>query len=323
MSLLPWPFSRKQYPGVDNPRFVSDIVAANQATIDAMKALTGLAELDFSIITGLDFTPGSPNGTYSPGIFYFNGLFYHMGGSFGEGLYLAPNPTDWMPQPFGDGISRLTYTLFNSISTSNPSGATPLFSGDMNGYRIGLKSIKANIISMQATLAMLGNAAFRNIGTISGTVAAGDDPRFGYTKTEADNKFAQIINVLQKNNTTPFTPTDAYNPATKAYADAAAGIKLLWLGNISANAGTITKLAPSSGGLNITTVDLLGGGGYRVYHGIGSTSYFISGLGRDSSVKYVSPRSILNADTNTFEVWLSDDDSGNNADFQLGIFQYY
>jgi hypothetical protein len=323
MSLIQWPFKRKEYPGLGNPRFVSDIVAANEATIDAMKAITGLGSVDFAIITGLDFTPGSPNGTYSAGVFYLNDNFYYIGAPFGEGLYLAPNPTDVMPQPFSDGNSRLTYTLLGGISTSNPTGATPLFSGDMNAYRIGLKSAKNSILAIQATIATLGNAAFRNVGTISGTVASGDDPRFGYTKTEADNKFAQIINVIQKNNTTPYTPTDAYNPATKAYADAAAGIKLLWYGNISANGATITKLGPTSGGLSITTVDHLGTGGYRVYHNVGNTNFFVNGIGRDTSAKFASPRSILNKDASTFEVWISDDASANDADFELTICQYF
>jgi hypothetical protein len=95
--LIQFPFVRKEYPGVGNPRFVSDIVAANQATIAAMKALTGLGNTDFAIISGLVFTAGTPNGTYSSGVFYLNGSFYYLGAAFSEGLYLAPNPTDVMP----------------------------------------------------------------------------------------------------------------------------------------------------------------------------------------------------------------------------------
>src|ERR1044072_3622913 len=234
MSLLPWPFRRKQYNGLGNPRFVSDIVAANEAIIDAMTAITGLGSVDFAIITGLDYTPGTPNGSYGPGIFYLDGQFYYFGASFTEGLYLTPNLVDTMPKPFSDGNGRNIYTLLSALSTSSPAGATPVFSSNMDQYRIGLKNVKNNIVSMQATLALLGNSAFRNVGTTAGTVAAGDDSRFGYTQGQIDTLFAKKADVILKGAGIAYTPTASTDPVNKQYADAASGAKMVWAGEITA-----------------------------------------------------------------------------------------
>lgn len=318
MSLIPWPFSRKEYPGVGNPRFVSDIVAANQAVIDAMKAITGLGNSDFAIITGLEFTPGTPNGTYAPGIFYLNGSFYYLGASFGEGLYLAPNPTDVLPQPFQDGISRLTYTLLSAISTSNPSGSTPIFNGAMNAYRIGLKLLKADTLALQATIATLGNAAFRNVGTISGTVAAGDDSRFGYTQAQIDTLFSKKTDVILKGSGIAYTPTAATDPVNKQYADAAAGDRLLWLGNISPLAA-VTKLA---GPLTVTAIHL-GTGHYALTHNNGNdNNFYVRGIGIDASTPQSSPRSFINA-SGFFDVFVSNDASADDAAFQISMHQFF
>jgi hypothetical protein len=318
MSLLQWPFKRKEHPGVGNPRFVSDIVAANEATIDAMKALTGLGATDFAIITGLEYTAGTPNGTYAPGIFYLNGLFYYLGASFSEGLYLAPNPTDVMPQPFSDGNSRLTYTLLSGISTSNPTGSTPIFSGNMNQYRIGLKTINGNVLAMQATLAALGNSAFRNVGNISGTVAAGDDPRFGYTQGQIDALFAKKTDVILKNAGTVYTPSGPYDPATKLYADSAAGVKLLWYGQIYGN-GTSFKIA---GPLTVTSARQ-GTGDYRISHNFGSTNFFVTGMGVDDVAVLSSPRSFIIINDSQFDIHVSNDSSADDAAVRIQMWQYF
>lgn len=317
MSLIQFPFKRKEYPGVGNPRFVSDIVAANEATIDAIKAITGLGNTDFAIITGMEFTAGSPSGTYAAGIFYLNGAFYYQGASFSEGLYLAPNPTDIMPKPFSDGNSRLTYTLLSGISTSNPTGSTPIFSSTMNQYRIGLKTINGNVLAMQATLAALGNAAFLNVGTTIGTVAAGDDPRFGYTQGQIDSLFAKKADVILKGAGTAYTPTAATDPVNKQYADGAAGVKLLWVGNVFSD-GSITKLG---GPLTLTGAGV-GTGHVRISHNNGSNNFFVTGLGFDNVARFASLRSYELISTSQFDIFVSDDGTANDATVQLQMWQY-
>jgi hypothetical protein len=318
MSLLQWPFKRKEYPGVGNPRFVSDIVAANEATIDAMKALTGLNNTDFAIITGLEFTPGTPNGTYAPGVFYLNGEFYYLGASFSEGLYLAPNPTDVMPKPFSDASSRLTYTLLSGISTSSPTGSTPIFSGNMNQYRIGIKTVNGNVLAMQAVIATLGNSAFRNVGTVGGTVAAGDDPRFGYTQSQIDTLFAKKADVILKGAGTAYTPTASTDPVNKQYADTAAGAKMVWLGQINSD-GTNFTIA---GSLLVTSART-GTGAYRISHNLGSTNFFCTGMGVDDVATLSSPRSFIIQNSNQFDVHVSDDASANDAAVQIAMWSYF
>lgn len=317
MSLIQWPFTRKEWPGFGNPRFVSDIVAANEAVIDAIKVVTGLTNADFAILSGLDFTPGTPNGTYAPGWFYLNGEIYYMGASFSEGLYLAPNPTDIMPKPFSDGNSRNTYTLLTGISTSNPTGSTPIFSGNMNVNRIGLKTINASIQSILATISALGNAAYRNVGTTAGTVAAGDDSRFGYTQSQIDNLFALKTSVIQKGAGVAYTPTAATDPVNKLYADGAAGVKLLWLGNVYAD-NTVNRLA---GSLVITSARTATGD-YLISHNNGANNFFVTGMGIDDVATLSSPRSYILVSTSQFHIHISDDASANDATVQFAMLQY-
>lgn len=317
MSLLQWPNIRKEYAGLDNPRFVSDIVAANEATIDAVKAITGLGNTDFAIITGLDYTPGTPNGTYSPGVIYLNGLFYYQGSGFSEGLYLAPNPTDIEPQPFGDSITRNIYTAYNSISTASPTGASPVFSGDMNAYRLGLKNSKSNILAIQATIATLGQAAFMNVGTTAGKVAAGDDPRFGYTQGQIDTLFAKKADVILKNAGTAYTPTLAEDPVNKQYADAAAGIKLLWHGDVFGD-GTVNKL----GGSVAVTGARLGTGHLRMSHNNGSNNFFVSGIGVDVTLRAASLKSFEFITLSQFDLYTASGSTLIDCNIQMQMWQY-
>lgn len=195
MSLFQWPFKRKTYAGLNNPRYVSDIQAANEAVVDALSSIAGLSNTDFAIIYGLNYTAGAVTGTgsYSAGIFFLNGSFYYLGNSFGEGNYLIGTTQDTMPVAFEqDGIERPIYTLMNGLVTANPTGASPQFSDNMNQYRIGAKFTKSEIITLQGICADLGNAATKNVGTTSGTVAAGDDPRLGYTIAQVNAIIAAL-----------------------------------------------------------------------------------------------------------------------------------
>src|SRR5882762_1785925 len=101
-SLFQWPFKRKQYPGLENPRFVSDIVAANQAVLDGLMYISGLNATDFAIIWGIEYDQVALN--YQAGIFYLQGSFYYMPQVFAAGLYLTPDVQDTLIKPFGDGV---------------------------------------------------------------------------------------------------------------------------------------------------------------------------------------------------------------------------
>ena len=289
MKLFQWPFYRKTYPGINNPRFVDDILAANQAVLQGLTALLGALNTDFFILSGFAYTAGSP-GSYTPGIIYLNGYFYYVNGMT-EGQYIQGVQVDTMPQPFTDGNSRNIYTLNqgNPTSVSDPT-YSPMFSGNMNQYRATNKYLATGLAAAQAILGNLGGAAFANIGTVAGTVAAGNDSRFGYTVAQINATFAMIANVLLLNNTTPYTPSQPYNPATKAYVDASSAGRIL-SGNY--NIGNTT-----SGGA-IYTVSLgttLAISNYKVMATAVSTNPTNNAGGIDIIIK--------NKTTSSFDMWV-------------------
>ena len=285
MSLFTWPFKRKQYAGIGNPRFISDVVAANEAINDALAALIGTTNIpaggtliigqsylvqggsiiynsvtytvgqiftavtgfttfttsaggfvvsnDFFIVSGLDYITGVTN-SFNPGIFYLQGQFYVINTAFNEGLYLAPSPADTMSQPFGDGNSRDIYTLMQAVSTSTAAATnTPVFSGNMNGYRIGLKYTNTLVQALLSTTAALGTAAFINAsatpstglvalwnnlltaaqiaanylniggGTLTGALILNADPTANLgsaTKQYVDNSISGVMRILARGN---------------------------------------------------------------------------------------------------------------------------
>lgn len=208
MSYFNFPYSRKEYPGIENPVFVSDIVASDEAAIAAVKAISGMNDTDFAIISGLDYVLGIPN-TYTAGVYYLNGVFYYQSSVFNEGLYLTPAITTTFPEAFTDGTPRNIYILYGSGTSATPSGNTPIFNGDMDVYRIGLKYTRSILTSLIATQADLQPPAFDPYGQVANTVCAGDDSRI----------VAIYNNVLLLDNTNIYVPSGDYNPSTKKYAD--------------------------------------------------------------------------------------------------------
>lgn len=146
MSIIQFPFVRLQYTGVDNPIYVTDVVCADQQSLDGITALAGLGASDFAILSGLEFVQSisGPN-YYNPGIFYFNGVWYYQSTDFDENLYLAPNVTAIMPYTFADAVTRDLYQVNNSQTTTNPTGSTPQFTGNMNQYRLSNKYLASQI----------------------------------------------------------------------------------------------------------------------------------------------------------------------------------
>lgn len=228
MDLIQWPFVRVTYPGIDNPIFDDDIKAADQGILAAVAAMSGLGPADFAIISGLEYITTGPN-TFNPGIFYLNGTFYFIAAGFNEGLYLTPSVLPALSKGFDDGNNRVIYNTQFGITSVLNTGAgpyTPQFMGNMNQYRMGGKTMLANINALLTIAAALGNAAFKTVGTTPGTVAAGDDPRLTYTAAQLDLRFAQIVNVIIKGAGTAYTPLAATDPANKGYVDGSSARRL-------------------------------------------------------------------------------------------------
>lgn len=251
MDLIQWPFVRVTYPGIDNPIFDDDIKAADQGILAAVAAMSGLGPVDFAIISGLEYITTGPN-TFNPGIFYLNGTFYFIEDGFNEGLYLMPSIQTALSKGFDDGNTRVIYnTQFGITSVLNTGVGpyTPLFMGNMNQYRMGGKTVLANINNLLTIAAALGNGAFKSVGTTPGTLAAGDDPRLVYTAAQLDLRFAQIINVIIKGAGTAYTPLSATDPANKGYVDGTSARRIasgtLHVGDVP-GAGTLITVSIGS-----------------------------------------------------------------------------
>ena len=123
------------------PVFVSDILASQQLGEAALRALAGIDYTvdTFYILQGLDYSGGS----YSDGIIYFKaaadavGRFYFVA-SFGDGNALLPDaPTGENAKLYTDAVIRPTYNYYTASPAAYSAGVTtPLFTGDMNAYRL-------------------------------------------------------------------------------------------------------------------------------------------------------------------------------------------
>jgi hypothetical protein len=162
-SLIQFPFIRQSRALIDNPLYIQDITAANQQILDAITACAGLGTTDFAIVGGLVYTSGTPN-FYTPGFFYLNGTWYYIASNFNEGQYLTPNITGIMPYTFNDAVVADIYDVNYATTSGSPTGNTPLFSGNMNQYRIDNKTLLATLVSQQAEITALQSAtALHNV----------------------------------------------------------------------------------------------------------------------------------------------------------------
>ncbi len=177
-----FPTVRKYYPGIDNPLFLGDITTADNSVIDALKSVTGLVSGDFAIVSGLDYVLGTPN-TYTPGIIYWNGDFFYSDTDLTEGLYLTTSYVDVLLETFNDATARNIYINQVATSTSTSTGNTPLFTGDMDAYRINNKFMRLQIANILAITSTLGTAAFADLGTGIGEILTADQT---YTQAQVN-----------------------------------------------------------------------------------------------------------------------------------------
>lgn len=172
-SLFQFPFTRLQYPGLNNPRWVSDIVCLSQTILDGLTGLAGLGPNDFAIFGGLELIQviSGPD-YYTPGIFYLNGIWYYMPIDFDEGFYLTPNITPEQQYTFSeDATERPTYQINYAQTSGSPTGNTPLFTGSMNAYRLDSKTLSnlINQLIFQTTLENVQPGSFTGTITLNFT----------------------------------------------------------------------------------------------------------------------------------------------------------
>lgn len=178
-----FPTLRKYYPGIDNPLFLGDITTADSGILSALSALSGAVSGDFFIISGLEYTLGTPN-TYTPGIVYFNDDFFYCPTLFNEGLYLATTYVDVLLETFDDTVARDIYINQVATATSTSAGSTPAFTGNMNQYRLNNKYLQQKIVSILSITGALGTTAFTDLGTGTGQVLTADQT---YTQAQVNS----------------------------------------------------------------------------------------------------------------------------------------
>lgn len=151
--LIQFPFTRNSYPALDNPVYIQDTQAANQEILTAIQSIANLGNSDFAIFSGLVYTIAiSGVNFYTPGIFFLDGVWYYQPDEFDEGEFLSPNITGIMDYTFSDSVERPTYNV--NYSKSGNTGTTPAFTGNMNQYRLDLKSMGSNITVLQLAVAL-------------------------------------------------------------------------------------------------------------------------------------------------------------------------
>jgi microcystin-dependent protein len=253
-SILQFPSQRLVYGSIvgGEPLFVSDALIAEQTANDAIKAIGGIQDGTdtFFILQGLDYNQSA--NTYGTGIIYFNGAFYYSANTLSEGNRLIPaSPTQSFNQLFADGTVRPTYQTFTAVATTNPTGSTPVFTGNMNAYRIGNKFLQAQIVALQSLTSTLGSAAFLQA---SATQANGVIPLWDsvYTKTQINN----LISVVGEIKTVYSSGSDAF---ATSFDSTGLGYVSPWIGWALMNGAThivngVTYILPNAAGRNLLGV---------------------------------------------------------------------
>lgn len=187
---MDFPNNRLTYSGKKGPIFDDEIQNALNGLYKSVNLLLGLGPTDFAILSGFTYTPGTP-GSYSGGFVYMSGVIYYCDAGVNVGQYLIPSISQIENKPHSDGVSRYVYQVFYAVaSNTSGSGGSPIFTTTMDNYRLNISLAKSQAIATAASdseiytdtivnnlIGELGGAAYKDIGTVSNTVAAGDDSR--------------------------------------------------------------------------------------------------------------------------------------------------
>lgn len=112
-------------------------------------------------------------------------------------------------------------------------------------------------------------------------------------------------------------PNLSVDVATPSYT----GVRLFWVGNITSNGASITKL----GGLptvSITSVTHPSTGIYVINHNIGAQSYYADGIVSDATDNTAVLKQMKNYTTSAFQVQTAGNAGQLDAPFQLRIYGY-
>ena len=252
-------------------------------------ALSSLGGINY-VLSGCTVTGSN----VSDGVVVVNGeVLPFKGGTAGTYVVIVDTPTN---RNFGDGTINPYYHVRYATFGTNTNPA--------------LQYAWADFEHNDAS-----NALIKRMRLAEGNITTAQTAITGINTTLATK--ADKSNVLEKTNTTAFTPSANYHPATKAYVDGAQGAKLFFAGSMDLPSVVITKDFPSTA-LTIT-VARTDSGVYRISHNLNSNGYFITAMGKSSWT--ISPRSIVKA-VDYFDIVISDDETTNDASFYFQIWTY-
>ena len=154
--MIQFPNNRLTYTGKQGPVYDNDGQNAINNLYSAVNMLLGLSPTGFAILSGFAVVGNTGgNNIFGPGYFYLNGIIYYSS-TITEGQCLVPNITQINNAQFSDGVSRNTYQIYGSTTSNTATGSTsPLFTNNMDSYRLNLTVLNNLISALQSSVSGL------------------------------------------------------------------------------------------------------------------------------------------------------------------------
>ena len=156
--MIQFPNNRLTYTGKQGPVYDNDGQNAINGLFSAINMLLGLSPTGFAILSGFAVVGNTGgNNIFGPGYFYLNGIVYYSS-TITEGQCLVPNITQINNAQFSDGVSRNTYQIYDSTTSNTVTGSTsPLFTYNMDSYRLNLTVLNNLITALQSSVSSLSS----------------------------------------------------------------------------------------------------------------------------------------------------------------------
>jgi hypothetical protein len=213
MSLVKFPSVRNLKTALNGPVFQDDIEIADSNVLAAMRAIMNQNASGLAILSGFVYAGAA----YTGGIVYLNGNIYFCTAGLAEGQYLQGGTNQVYNKVFSDANSYPTYTEYEAIASNTQWGGLPVFSGNMNAYRIDLKTLKAEIaLRLIASVDTWHTVGIVDTTLINGWAQSGSPLQF---KLDSDGRlvFRGALDGTLATNQEAFILPAAYWPSKTVY----------------------------------------------------------------------------------------------------------
>ena len=172
--MIQFPNNRLTYTGKQGPVYDNDGQNAINGLFSAINMLLGLSPTGFAILSGFAVAGNTGgNNIFGAGYFYLNGIVYYSS-TITAGQCLVPTITQINNAQFSDGVSRYTYQTYGSTNSNTATGSTsPLFTNNMDSYRLNLTVLNNLITALQSSVSSLSSGKADKVsGAINNNFAA-------------------------------------------------------------------------------------------------------------------------------------------------------